>query len=71
MLTSDFVQEMGLLIRSLEQKVRQEPALSHLPEVAGVGEVPADVRISLDHVERAIVSLVALHISLQKARHAD
>ena len=58
MLSSDFTQEMGALIRSLEQKVRLEPALaaSQIPSIEG----------SLDHIERAIVSLVALHIALRQ-----
>lgn len=74
MLTTEFNQEMGALIRSLEIKVRMEPALSRIPappESLDVGEVPVDVRITLDHIERAIVSLVALHISLRSRRDSD
>ena len=72
MLTSEFNQEMGALIRSLEQQVRLDPALSKIPTPPeAVGVVPADVRLTLDHIERGIVSLIALHISLRKAEHAD
>lgn len=68
MLTSEFRQEMGALIRSLETKVAMEPQLTQipvLPESLDVGEVPVDVRLTLDHIERSIVTLVALHISLR------
>jgi len=57
MLSSEFAQEMGALLRSLEQRMRTEPALSAAHDPA------AD---ALDHIERAIVSLVALHISLRR-----
>lgn len=55
MLTSEFNEEMGSLIRSLQQKVQTEP--SHLR---------ADERDALDYLERAIVALVAMHIQLRR-----
>jgi hypothetical protein len=61
---------MGALIRSLEQKVRQEPVLTKPPHQSippGVGLVPDDLRITLDHIERSIVTLVALHIALRQS----
>ena len=63
MLTSEFNNELGALIRSLEQKVRTEPELSSRG-VKGLALPPTD---ALAHIERAIVSLVALHISLRKS----
>lgn len=60
MLTSDFNNEMGALIRSLEQKVRQEPFLTAQPEAID----------ALESIERAIVCLVALHIKLRRLRDA-
>lgn len=62
MLTSEFNQEMGSLIRSLEMRVAREPSLSHQYH-----EGPATLD-ALDHVERAIVTLIALHITLRKSR---
>lgn len=72
MLSSEFNQEMGALIRSLEMKVFREPVLMQSSSIPpGVGAVPSDVVITLDHIERAIVSLVALHISLRSRRASD
>ena len=61
MLSSEFSHEVGILIRSLEQRVRQEPLLQHQN-----GTIPP-----LDHIERAIVTLVALHIALRQRADAD
>ena len=54
MLTSEFLPEMGALLRSLEARVRNEPNLRH-----------EDLDTALAHIERAIVILTALHLSLR------
>lgn len=67
MLTSEFTQEMASLIRSLERKVMTEPVLTQRP--AGSPDerlMPPEVRITLDHVERSIITLVALHIAIRR-----
>lgn len=61
MLSSDLTAEIGTLIRSLERRVRQEPDLNREP----VTPVPTE---ALDHIERAIVSLVVLHVVLRRAQ---
>lgn len=65
MLTSDFNAEAGALIRSLEGKVRLEPALK---DADYSGHVTAP---TLDHIERAIVSLIALYLSLKNPKTED
>lgn len=55
MLASEFIPEMGALIRSLEQKVRTAPELRH-----------EDVEDALDYIERALVILIALDLNLRK-----
>ena len=57
MLSSEFAPEMGALLRSLEQKVVTEPSLRH--------EEMDDV---IRHIERAIVTLCALHIKLRSIK---
>lgn len=57
MLTSEFNQEMGSLLRSLEQRVRTEPELT-------VSSDPQ--QDALDHIERAIIALVQLHIQVRR-----
>lgn len=52
MLSSEFIQEMGTLIRSLEQKVRTEPDVRNA--------APAD------QVERAIIALVQLRLEMKR-----
>jgi hypothetical protein len=52
-LSSEFNNEMGALIRSLEQKVRVETAHR--------ADTMTDAQ---DHLDRAIVSLIALRIEL-------
>jgi hypothetical protein len=54
MLSSEFVPELGALLRSLEARIRQAPGLIH--------EGEADV---LDHLRDAIVSLTAVYLSLR------
>lgn len=54
MLSSEFSAEMGALIRSLETKVRLEPELAN-----------ADERDALDQLERAIVALVGVYLSMK------
>lgn len=56
MLSSEFNAELGSLIRSLEQKVRDEPT------VRGDGHY----RTPLDHLDRAIISLIAQRIALSR-----
>jgi hypothetical protein len=56
MLTSEFATEIGTLIRSLQQRVLMEPVLQQVKS-----EIPP-----LDHIERAIATLVALHVALRK-----
>ena len=46
---------MGALIRSLESKIRNEPALTR-----------SDLDSALGHIEQALVALVALHIDLRR-----
>ena len=60
MLTSEFNQEMGSLIRSLQTKVAQEPTLRD-PEFTGT----IHASLALDHIERAIVTLCGLWIQLK------
>ena len=55
MLSSEFQTELGTLIRSLMQRVGTEPTVR-------VGTQ----RDALDHIERAIITLVELHISLRR-----
>lgn len=57
MLTSEFNTEMGALIRSLESKVRLEPTLSH-PD--------GGAEDALDQIDRAIISLIAIRLRLQR-----
>lgn len=58
MLSSEFSNEMGALIRSLESKVRQEPGLMT------TGNSQA---FTTDHLERAIISLIAVYLDLKRA----
>lgn len=58
MLSSEFNAELGTIIRSLEAQVRQHPQLMH----------QADERDVLEHIEQAIVSLVAWHIKIREDR---
>jgi hypothetical protein len=53
MLSSEFLQEMGALLRSLEQKVRTEP----------------DVRSAdpADQIERAIIALVQIRLEMKSS----
>lgn len=55
MLSSEFNDEMGALVRSLQGKVIQEPKVQYATE-----------REVLDHIERAIVGLVGLHIQIRR-----
>lgn len=55
MLASEFNPEMGSLIRSLEKRVLNNPTLRH-----------QDLVNALDHIEEAIVILVALHIKMRQ-----
>lgn len=55
MLSSEFNNEMGTLLRSLERRVQAEAEVRH-----------GDKTDALDHIERAIVTLVALHIQLRR-----
>lgn len=57
MLTSEFNAEMGALLRSLSTRVLMEPALTNA--------FPLDVQESIEHIDRAIVSLVAVRFALQ------
>lgn len=54
MLSSEFNNEMGSLLRSLAQRVATEPAVRH-----------GETRDALEHIERAIITLVNLHIQLR------
>ncbi len=63
MLSSEFNHEAGALIRSLEAKVRQEPSLIHADFTPGIR---AD--LTLDHIERALVSLIALYLQLKNPK---
>lgn len=60
MLTSEFIPEMGALLRRLEGRVQNEPSLR-----------TEDVRTVQDHVERAIVVLVAEWVELERQRLAS
>lgn len=55
MLSSDFGIELGALVRALETKIRLEPGLIH--------EGPLD---TIDHIDRAIISLIAWRIQLKR-----
>lgn len=54
MLSSEFSQEMGALLRSLADRVRQEPDLKD----------STDVNVALSELDRAIVRLVSLRLHL-------
>lgn len=56
MLSSEFNQEMGALVRRLGNRIMLEPGLKE-----------SDERDLLEHVEDAIVVLSALYISLSRA----
>lgn len=56
-LANEFNTLMGGLLRSLEQKVRNEPDLR--------GE---DLDDAIHHIERALVILVSLHINLTREK---
>ena len=58
MLSSEFNQEMGALIRRLEKRVNLEP------ELRARG---GDADDPLVHLERTIVSLIVLYLDLQQA----
>lgn len=62
MLSSEFNQEMGALIRSLEAKVRT------VPEHSGqVDRPPYQIRNNvLDDIDAAIVDLIALRLKMQR-----
>lgn len=55
MLSSEFNQEMGALIRRLEARVRLDPGLQY--------DGPTSIKAQ---VEDAIVTLCALHIKLER-----
>jgi hypothetical protein len=55
MLSSEFTQEMGALIRRLEARVRHDPTL-----------INADGEDLLFELEDAIVTLCALHVKLER-----
>ena len=57
MLTSEFNVELSVLIRALQQRVLMEPALT----VA----VPINTQETIEHIDRAIVSLIATRFALQ------
>lgn len=61
MLSSEFNAELGTMIRRLEAQVRQHPQLMHQADQADV----------LEHIEQAIVSLVAWHIRIRQDRARD
>ena len=62
MLSSEFSNEMGSLIRRLEHKVREDPEMAS--QVARSPEwTTGNI---LDDIESAIVDLVALHIKLTR-----
>lgn len=54
MLSSEFNQEIGALLRAIEARTRQHPNLIH-----------ADEREALDRLKDAIIALVAVYISLR------
>lgn len=55
MLSSDFSNELGALLRSLEAQVRFHPEVMH-----------EEYLDTLDHIDRAIVSLVAIRIRMKR-----
>lgn len=59
MLSSEFNAEMAALIRSLENRVRLEPVLLSAERTSARGPE------YLDHLERAIVQMIALYLSLK------
>lgn len=56
MLSPEFMSELGALVRSLESQIRQRPELAHSDE--------QDVLVNLD---RAIVSLIAVRVQLERS----
>lgn len=59
MLSSEFNQELGAIVRRLEAQVRQHPELT----------AQADQDDVLEKIEQAIVALVAWHIRIRT--HSD
>lgn len=55
MLTNEFNQELGALIRRLEAQIRNNPGLRHEDD-------------PLTRIEQAIVTLCAMHIALSQGR---
>lgn len=56
MLSSEFMVELGAFVRQLEQQIRKHPELRQADEI--------DV---LDHLDQAIVSLIAVRMKLKAA----
>lgn len=54
MLTSDFNNEIGALLRALGARTRQHPNLIH-----------SDEQDALDHLKDAIIALVAVYLSMR------
>lgn len=54
MLSSDFNNELGALLRSLESQIRRHPSIIH-----------SDNEDVLDHLRDAIVALTAVYLSLR------
>lgn len=65
MLSSEFNQAMGSLIRRLEKQVNDDPWIARLVE-RDPKSVEADVTNALVGVESAIVDLIVLHIKLSR-----
>lgn len=64
MLTSEFSQELGALIRSLQDRVRLEPALLEVTHGEATADLPSHTAEAKAHIDRAIIRLVALRLSL-------
>lgn len=62
MLTSEFTQEMGALIRSLENRVRNDPTLTFDTN---------DKEDVLHEIDDAIIVLIALRFKIQRLAHRD
>lgn len=59
MLTPDFNNEIGTLIRSLQQRVLMEPVLMR-PQYTG------EERDAIERVDQAIITLIAIRIHLMQ-----
>lgn len=67
MLSTDFNEEIGALVRSLQRHVTSEPWFAGEPER---GQYGVQQR-TLVEIEKAIIELIALHIRIRRLADVD